>query len=123
MLWSALLVLIALLALAVPVPVGLRVLGIVLSAVYSKLPPTRALGLSDPQALARRHDPRPRAGAPVQPHGADRLPAGAIARRQAHGGRLEGAYPRSAGPDPAARHLPRGHRLDLRRTRHGDRIG
>src|SRR3989440_8856665 len=44
MLWTALIVLIALLALAVPVAAGLGVLGIVLSAVYSKLPLTLALG-------------------------------------------------------------------------------
>jgi C4-dicarboxylate transporter, DctM subunit len=44
MLWAALIVLIALLALAVPVAAGLGVLGIVLSSVYSKLPLTLALG-------------------------------------------------------------------------------
>jgi C4-dicarboxylate transporter, DctM subunit len=44
MLWTALAVLIGLLALAVPVAAGLGVLGIVLSAIYSKLPLTLAMG-------------------------------------------------------------------------------
>jgi tripartite ATP-independent transporter DctM subunit len=44
MLWTALAVLIGLLALAIPVAAGLGFLGIVLSDVYSKLPLTLALG-------------------------------------------------------------------------------
>ncbi len=44
MLWTALAVLIGLLALAVPVAAGLGVLGLVLSGLYSKLPLTLALG-------------------------------------------------------------------------------
>src|SRR5438034_10436129 len=44
MLWSALVLLIGLLALAVPVAAGLGILGIVLSTLYSKLPLTLAIG-------------------------------------------------------------------------------
>src|SRR3989442_12353369 len=44
MLWSALVLLIGLLALAVPVAAGLGVLGIALSSLYSKLPLTLAIG-------------------------------------------------------------------------------
>ena len=44
MLWSALAILIVLLALAVPVAAGLGFLGIVLSGLYSKLPLTLAIG-------------------------------------------------------------------------------
>src|SRR6184192_3327404 len=44
MLWSALVLLIGLLALAVPVAAGLGILGIVLSEIYSRLPLTLAIG-------------------------------------------------------------------------------
>src|SRR6266545_3114418 len=44
MLWTALVILLALLALAVPVAAGLGLLGIALSDIYSRLPLTLALG-------------------------------------------------------------------------------
>jgi tripartite ATP-independent transporter DctM subunit len=44
MLWNSLIVLLVLLALAVPVAAGLGMLGVVLSALYSKLPLTLAIG-------------------------------------------------------------------------------
>ena len=44
MLWAALAILIVLLALAVPVAAGLGFLGLALSALYSKLPLSVALG-------------------------------------------------------------------------------
>ena len=44
MLWNSLVILLVLLALAVPVAAGLGMLGVVLSALYSKLPLTLAIG-------------------------------------------------------------------------------